>query len=258
MCGNSLLRKKSSAFGLSYIGIWDGAGISGHFSSIIGEKRVFLNSRLGKLQLDFLQAFFSRERRFFLTGGAALAGFHLGHRETHDLDLFTLEDVVEEGAGVIADLAREMGATVESIQTSPDFRRQILTLGSEAVVIDLVHERVPQVVNNKPLIGIIRIDPPEEILANKLCALLGRAEIRDLVDVRALEISGFSVDSALSAAARKDAGLTPAQLGWVLNQITLGDDLIPPGGVSVEELRSYLARLIARLSHLAFPLSNDE
>ncbi len=45
-----------------------------------------------------LQAFFSKENRFFLTGGAALAGFHLGHRETHDLDLFTVMDAMEEGS----------------------------------------------------------------------------------------------------------------------------------------------------------------
>jgi hypothetical protein len=212
-----------------------------------------LNNRLGKLQLDFLQAFFSRESRFFLTGGAALAGFHLGHRETLDLDLFTLEDAIEEGARTVAEVAREMGATIQSIQTSPDFRRYMLSRGSEAIVIDLVRERVPQVVENKPMIGRIRVDPPEEILANKLCALLRRSAIRDLVDIRALEILGYSVDSALVAAASKDAGLTPAQLGWVLSQITLGDDLVPPAGVSVEELRAYLEELTARLSRLAFP-----
>jgi hypothetical protein len=54
------------------------------------------NSKLGLLQKRFLTAFFSRERRFFLTGGAALSGYHLGHRDTHDLDLFTLEDVLDE------------------------------------------------------------------------------------------------------------------------------------------------------------------
>ncbi len=97
------------------------------------------------------------------------------------------------------------------------------------------------------------VGPPEEILANRLCALLTRSEIRDLVDTRALELAGYKVEDALSAAALKDSGLTPAQLGWVLNQIDLGDDLILPGGVSTEELRSYLAGLIARLTHLAFP-----
>ena len=162
-------------------------------------------------------------------------------------------DVMKEGSSAVAEAAREMGATLESIQTSPDFRRYILTLESEAIVIDLIRERVAQIIADKPVIGIIAIDPPEEILANKLCALLGRAEIRDLVDVRALEIAGYTIESALPAAASKDAGLTPGQLSWVLSQITLGDDLVPPGGISVEELRNYLDDLIARLSRLAFP-----
>ena len=47
-------------------------------------------SRLTRFQVEVLEAFFRREGRFYLTGGGALAGFHLGHRETHDLDLFTL------------------------------------------------------------------------------------------------------------------------------------------------------------------------
>jgi hypothetical protein len=50
-------------------------------------------STLTQLQQDLLDAFFRREQRFFLTGGAALAGFFLGHRSTHDLDLFATTDV---------------------------------------------------------------------------------------------------------------------------------------------------------------------
>lgn len=96
-------------------------------------------------------------------------------------------------------------------------------------------------------------DPPEEILSNKLCALLSRSEVRDLVDVRALEMAGYRVEDALPAAKLKDSGLTPAQLGWVLSEITLGDDLVPPGNVSAEELREYLADLTTRLARIAFP-----
>ncbi len=124
---------------------------------------------------------------------------------------------------------------------------------SEAIVIDLVRDRVAQMVIEKPVAHGIRIDPPEEILANKLCALLSRSEIRDLVDVRALEMAGYRIEDALPSASLKDTGLTPAQLGWVLDQIKMGDDLIPPGEVSVQELRRYLADLIARLSRMSFP-----
>lgn len=211
------------------------------------------NSKLSNLQQDFLAAFFRREDHFFLTGGAALAGFHLGHRETYDLDLFTLSDALDDGLALVSEIARQWGATLEPIQTSPDFHRLLLRRGADAVMIDLVRERVAQMRPEKPILNGIRVDPPEEILANKLCTLLERAEVRDLVDVRALETAGYRMEDALTTAALKDTGLTPAQLGWVLSQIELGDDLVPPGGVSTEELRSYLTNLIARLARLAFP-----
>ncbi len=121
------------------------------------------------------------------------------------------------------------------------------------VTIDLAREYVMQVAPDKRLINGIRVDPPQEIMANKLCALLSRSEIRDLVDVRALELAGYQLESALSAAVTKDKGLTPAQLGWVLSQIELGDDVDLPGDVSIEELRGYLAGLIVRLTHRRFP-----
>jgi len=212
-----------------------------------------VSNRLSGLQQDFLNAFFGRESRFFLTGGAALVGFHLGHRETHDLDLFTLEDALDAGSELAAEIARQWGASLESIQTHPDFRRLLLKRNDEAIVIDLVRERVAQIAPEKPIVNGIRVDPPEEILANKLCALLSRSEVRDLVDVRALEMSGYRIEDALPAAASKDTGLTPALLSWILSQIELGDDLIPPGGVPLEELRRYLADLVARLTRLAFP-----
>lgn len=209
--------------------------------------------KLSDLQKDFLREFFRRENRFYLTGGAALVGFYLGHRETFDLDLFTLENEIENGFAIVRDAARVLGASVEAIQTAPDFRRLLVKRGDEAVVVDLVREYIYQLKAEKREINGIRVDSPEEILANKLCALLSRSEIRDLVDVRELEKAGFNLENALSVAQQKDTGLTAAQLAWVLNQIKLGDDLIPPGNVSVIELQNYLDDLIARLKRLAFP-----
>lgn len=208
---------------------------------------------LSNLQNEFLREFFGRENRFYLTGGAALVGFYFGHRETHDLDLFTLENEIENGFAIVKDAARTLGASVEAIQTAPDFRRLFVKRGDEAVVVDLVREYVFQIDREKREIGGIRIDSPEEILANKLCALLSRSEIRDLVDVRELEEAGFNLENALSVAQQKDTGLTPAQLAWVLNQIKFGDDLTPPGEGSVAQLRNYLGDLIARLTRLALP-----
>lgn len=128
---------------------------------------------------------------FFLSGGAALVGFYFGHRATHNLDLVTLENEIENGFQLVNEVAKELNASVESIQTSPDFRRLLVNRESEAIVVDLVREYVFQIEREKPIINGIRVDSPEEILANKLCALLSRSEIRDLVDVRELENAGF-------------------------------------------------------------------
>ena len=209
--------------------------------------------KLNKLQMDFLRAFFSHDSSYFLTGGAALVGFYFGHRETNDLDLFTLDDAIESGFGIVKHVARKLEASVESLQTAPDFRRVLVTRGEQAIIVDLIRDYVFQIAPKKKEIDGIRIDSLEEIFANKLCALLSRSEIRDLVDVMVLEKAGFDLEDALEAAAKKDTGLSPGQLAWVLHQIELGDDLVPPGDVRSAELKKYLDDLIERLQKLALP-----
>jgi len=208
---------------------------------------------LDSFQQEILTAFFERQRGFFLTGGAALAGFHLKHRTTLDLDLFTNEDLMDEGEQALVEIARAREIILERLRTSSDFRRFLLTRGSESIVVDLVHDLSPQIDEEKPEIHGIRVDSPREIMANKLCTLLSRAELRDLVDVRALDRKGLSIEEHLPLAAKKDAGLTAAQLAWVLSQIEIGDDATPPGGVSATELQSFIKSLIRRLTAMAYP-----
>ncbi len=211
------------------------------------------SSRLTRLQTEVLAAFFQREQRFYLTGGGALAGYHLGHRETQDLDLFTLLPVMDDGLRSLGEAARELGASLQAVRTAPEFRRLLLSRAEEAVVVDLVIEHAEQISREKPLHGLVRVDTAEEIFANKLCALLGRSEIRDLVDARALEGLGLPLSDALTAGRRKDGGLTPGQLAWVLSQITIGQEAPIPGGVAATELRDYLRGQIDRLARLAHP-----
>lgn len=210
---------------------------------------------LSGFQREVLESFFRRTQAFHLTGGGALAGFHLGHRTTQDLDLFTTSPgELEDGERVLQAAADELGAVLEQLKSYPDFRRRLLRRGEDSVIVDLVYERAGGQLPKESR-GAVRLDSAREILANKLCTLLSRAEIRDLVDVQALERSGLTVEDALPIAGQKDGGTTAGQLAWVLSQIRIGEDARIPGKRSAAELRGYLEDLIRRLARLAAPPS---
>jgi predicted nucleotidyltransferase component of viral defense system len=212
-----------------------------------------VKSTLDSFQEEILRKFFSRESGYFLSGGGALAGFYLGHRKTEDLDLFTLNDEIQRGFEILREVGVELGATIEPLQTSPDFRRVLVSRDDDAVVIDLVREYVYQVDGQKRIVNGIRVDTAEEIFANKLAALLSRSEIRDLVDIYELEKAGYAFEPALWAAAKKDTGLSAAQLAWVLSNIRLSDSAEIPGNVPVEEIRQFLSEIVIRLQKSAVP-----
>jgi hypothetical protein len=71
---------------------------------------------------------------------------------------------------------------VNGTLTAPEFRRLLELRGEDAVVVDLVRDYAVRVVPEKLVLGKVRVDAVEEIFANKVCALLSPAEIRDLVD----------------------------------------------------------------------------
>jgi hypothetical protein len=212
------------------------------------------SDRLTRIQRELLDAFFEKETGFFLTGGAALAGFHLRHRRTDDLDLFTCEEeAFERGRYAFQAAVNEIGAVFEVRQSAPGFHRFFVERGNETVVVDLVWERVRQLDSRKTMIGKVRVDVPAEIFANKLNTLVSRSEMRDLVDVMMLERSGCNLDDAVEAAMQKDAGFTPATLAWMLSQVQIGDAAKIPADIPAEELRQYVKKLIIRLRRKAAP-----
>lgn len=75
-------------------------------------------SRLTALQLALVEEFFRLSEGFFLTGGAALAGFHLGHRQTHDLDFFTTAGDLDSGVRALRSAAARLGAQGRRVDAS--------------------------------------------------------------------------------------------------------------------------------------------
>lgn len=216
------------------------------------------SSKLTELQWDFIRAVFAQgDDTLRLTGGAALAGFHLAHRATDDIDLFASvpSDLLTQVRHLDA-TATAIGATMLRLQTSPNFVRSLLRRGESSCEIDLAVDSTVTVAAAESQHGI-RLDPLREIAANKVTTLLSRTEVRDLVDLYwMVRRAGVSLDQAYEDALRKEAGLSPDTLQMTIGWIPLQEaaalkqlEMARPE----EELQEFRASMQRFLRRLAFP-----
>lgn len=212
-------------------------------------------SALTPIQRRIIDEFFARTDDFFLTGGSALAGYYLGHRTSADLDFFTTsDDAFPHARRLVEDAVRHLGGLTEVVREYPGFIELRATVAGESVKIDLVRETVPQVRPDKPRIGSAVVDSIEDIAANKICAVVGRSEVRDYVDLFFLDRAGQSLPQAIERARDKDAGIEPATLAWILGQVrvnSLPPTLLKP--LTPAELQSFIDELARKLSRDVFP-----
>lgn len=215
-------------------------------------------SKLTPAQVDVLRALAGVAPQWRLVGGGALAGFHTLHRGTRDLDLFWSRSELGELDEEVSRRLEAAGFRVEVLQRAPAFCRLRVARGLEVVVVDLVADPVPTVVEPREgAVGDARIlvESPHEILVSKLCALLSRSELRDLEDVRALLDAGEDLARAMSDAPRKDAGFSPLTFAWVLEQLPIAamGRALRRGDDEVRGLEAFRGRLVADVLALSKP-----
>jgi hypothetical protein len=215
--------------------------------------------RLTPLQRRILRVLAGLTPPWTLTGGGALAGVHLGHRETRDLDLFwrnrgVLGSLTSDAVGAL----RGDGCDVQTLRTTPAFGEVRVSDGADTCIVDLVAEPFAPIAPPDSAViegTAIAVDSRREILASKLATLLERSEPRDLVDVKALLDAGEDLQAGLRDAPQKDAGFSPLTLAWVLK----GTDLRPAlkalgrGPGQVEELLAFRQWLIDQLTAATAP-----
>jgi hypothetical protein len=177
---------------------------------------------LTPLQLAVLERFFATDagQQFFLTGGTALAAFHLHHRRSVDLDLFTLDDLALREAGLyLPPLAADLGCQIGRARTTEHFRQFLLEPETGlSLQVDLVRDFGPQY-GQHVHVGQIVVDSIENIGANKLTAILGRTEAKDFVDLYFILRAGYEFDDLLAKARTKDLGLQPFFMAGTLLQV---------------------------------------
>lgn len=210
-------------------------------------------SRLTPLQAELIERFFEDEDEFWLTGGAALAGYHLGHRATHDIDLFGPADAdLIDAARRIEAIAEDLGATVERLRTFPTFVRMLVSRAEDKCEVDLVRESVSRTAPVE-LHGRVRLDSLRELAANKLACLVSRTEVRDLVDLEHLAAKGVDLDQAFADAQAKDAGLSPDTLAMSISWIPVEQATELIADESIDDLTTFRDELVRRFRRLAFP-----
>jgi hypothetical protein len=181
--------------------------------------------KLSALQQRILVALSQIRPAWTLTGGGALAGFHTKHRETRDLDLFFHHQ--RELGSLVADATdalQRAGLGAVPLRSSATFAQLDVRLDAESTVIDLVADPTPIAEVAQPMtVGdvTIMVETPHQLLVNKVCALLSRSELRDLIDIRALVESGADLPRALRDCPGQDAGFSPMTFAWGAEGIPL-------------------------------------
>ncbi len=163
---------------------------------------------------------------FYLTGGTAASRGYLHHRFSDDLDFFVNDDPrfglwVER---LIQAMAQAKGWQCEVLLKEERFARLNLTGGEVSLKIELVNDVPAHVgeIQDHPVLG--RLDSAENILANKITALLDREEPKDLADIWGFcRQMGLSLHEAITNAQSKAAGVFPADLARVLCSVQRTD-----------------------------------
>ena len=141
-------------------------------------------NRLYRLQDKFLSWWVGLKFPFYLTGGTSLGRFYLNHRFSEDLDFFVNND--KEYLNYVDELKNKITDhfTVDQKQLlfAGDFTRFFIEEKGIYLKIELVNE-IGNYIGEPAIYKYGKIDTPVNILANKLTAIVGRDEPKDIFDI---------------------------------------------------------------------------
>ncbi len=189
------------------------------------DKAFYLDS-LYPFQDEVLQVIQAAETEFYLTGGTAVSRGYLQHRFSDDLDFFVNDNpqFTRWSERVIQALVQTDPWSVDVLNKDDFFIRLLLVGNQVSLKIELINDvpaHIGQIVNH-PQLG--RLDSKENILANKITAVLGREEPKDLADIWGFCCHlGMPITEAIADAQSKAAGIFPPDLARVLDSVSPAD-----------------------------------
>lgn len=159
---------------------------------------------------------------FTFTGGTCLSAFFLRHRKSLDLDFFTgTEEILLPFSRRLEEALRAERMSVERTRGLHSFVELFATREEESVGIHLALDSPFRIgePSDCPEFPGLRISGLEDLAADKLLALFGRAALRDFVDVYFLARERFTKAELSVMARRKDPGFDPYWLGVAMERV---------------------------------------
>lgn len=175
-------------------------------------------------QVNILQLFFASPfgKTFFFTGGTCLAAFYLAHRESQDLDFFSLSPfdslVLRATLQEIADKTRAtMGIQTRS-QTYSEIYLENTKEGWRQKI-DIVQEQ-PVHFGKITRVDTIAVDSLVNIATNKILSVFGRLEPKDYIDLFVIFTrTELNFDEMFEKAKQKDTGLSELYFANVIADV---------------------------------------
>ncbi len=150
-----------------------------------------------------------------LVGGTAIAGFYAAHRRSDDMDLFTQDSGAQTAAVRAALSLKDIGATLDILQNTPNYFKSYATLDGHAFTIDVVLDanlfRVGKMVTltNKVVVADLTT-----LLKMKSATLVSRCSEKDVFDLIWLlkQLPDATLADVMDWALEIDAGAIPDSL----------------------------------------------
>jgi len=188
--------------------------------------REYYFDKLYPCQDKVLEIIGNLETGFYLSGGTASSRGYLHHRFSDDLDLF-VNDNADFGLWsdrVINALSGAGNWKMDILLRDDRFSRVALVEGDLLLKIEMINDVPSHIgeIRKHEILGML--DSPENILANKVTAIIDRQEPKDMADIWGFCCKmGLSLSSAISDAHSKAAGIFPADIARVLCSVTKAD-----------------------------------
>lgn len=176
-------------------------------------------------QVTLLSLFFASpfSKPFFLTGGTALSAFYLAHRESEDLDFFSLQPFDTLALNTtIREIAGKTASSMTMHIRSQTYNEILLENKKDGwrQKIDIVQEQ-PKHFGKITNIDTIRVDSLINITTNKILAVFGRLEPKDYIDLFVIFTkTKLPFDKMFALAKQKDTGLSEFYFANTITEAT--------------------------------------